>query len=210
MADDPTTPTPDAPTEPTAPTDDPALGAAGEKALDAWKARAKAAEADAKRAKDLEAEVAALKAAQMSDHEKAIDAARKEAADQARTEALGTVNERLLKSELKAATAGQLLDAAAKDLLVDTDVALKLLGLDEIPVTDSGDIDGEAISQAVAAYVTARPHLAASATLQPGIDQGSRTAPAGAKSLDERIADAEAAGNHKLSMSLKTQKLVAR
>lgn len=185
------------------------LGEAGEKALQAWKDRAKKAEADAKRANDLEAELAEIKRSQMDDHEKAIDDARREAAEQARAEALGSVNGRLFTAELKAATTGALLPAAAQDLLVDTTVALKLLGLDEIPVTATGDIDSEAISQAVATYVEARPHLAASATQTPGsVDQGARTT-APAKSIDDEIAEAEAAGNWDLARRLKLHKYAA-
>lgn len=189
--------------------DDDDLGDSGVKALNAWKERAKAAEKDAKRTKDLEAENATLRAAQMSEADKAIEAARKEGADEALAAERATTNGRLLKSELKAATAGKLLPAAATDLLIDSTVALRLLGLDEIPVTSTGDIDGEAISQAVDAYVTSRPHLAASATPPPVIDQGSRQPPPGAKTLDEQIAEAEAAGNWKVSGRLKTQKLLA-
>lgn len=186
------------------------LGEAGEKALQAWKDRAKAAEADAKRANDLQAELDELKRSQMGDHEKAVADARREAAEQARTEALATVNGRLFTAELKAASTGALLPAAAQDLLVDTAVALKLLGLDEIPVTSTGDINSEAISQAVAAYVEARPHLAASATQTPGsVDQGARTT-APAKSIDDEIAEAEAAGDWDRARRLKLHKHAAK
>ena len=202
--------TADPPPPVTADPDDKPLGDAGEKALEAWKARAKSAEADAKRAKDLQAEVDALKAAQMSDQEKAVAEARKEAADAARTEALASVNGRLFRSELKAAVAAKLNESAIADLLIDTDVALKLLALDEIPVTADGDIDSAAIAQHVDAYAAARPHLAASATQTPGpIDQGPRPTGQPAKSIDEQIAEAEAANDWKRSRSLKTQQLLA-
>jgi len=152
-------------------TDDKPLAAEGEKALAAWKERAKKAEAEAKRTPALEAELAALREAQMSEQEKAIDAARKEAADAARAEVLGEATERLFRSELRAATAGKLSDP---DLLSDPMVAQRLLGLDEVPVTVTGDIDSEAISTAVAAFLEAKPHLQAGATRPPDLDQGAR------------------------------------
>lgn len=211
MSDDATTETDDKATgATTTEAGDKPLGEAGEKALQAWKDRAKAAEAAAKRANDLQAELDELKRSQMDDHEKAVDDARREAAEQARTEALASVNGRLFTAELKAATTGALLPAAAQDLLVDTAVALKLLGLDEIPVTDSGDINSEAISQAVAAYVEARPHLAASATQTPGsVDQGARTT-APAKTIDDEIAEAEAAQDWDRARRLKLHKYAAK
>lgn len=213
MADDPTTPEPQ-PGPPSTPEPDPTgdkpLGPEGEKALGIWKDRAKAAEAKAKRADELEAELAQLRQAQMSDQERAIEQARREAAEAAKAEVLGSVNSKLFAAELKAAVAGKLLPAAADDLLVDTTVALRLLGLDEVPVTDTGDIDSEAISQHVAAYVEARPHLAASATQTPGsVDLGARTTPP-AKTIDDEIAEAEAAGDWKLAGRLKTQKMLTR
>jgi len=159
----------DAPSQ--APAEDRPLGEAGEKALAIWKERAKKAEADAKRAAELEAELTKLREEQMTDHEKAIAQARREAAEQARAEALATVNERLFRSELKAATAGKLADP---DLLADPDVAVKLLGFDEIPVTDSGDIDSEAISAAVASLLEAKPYLGAGSATLPSADQGAR------------------------------------
>lgn len=129
------------------------LGEAGEKALQAWKDRAKAAETEAKRAKTLEVELDQLRTAQMSDQERAV----KEAADKARTDTLGEVNKRLFAAELRAEAAGKVADP---DLLADPEVAVRLLGLDEIPVTPSGDIDTEAISAAVASLLEAKPYLA--------------------------------------------------
>lgn len=185
------------------------LGPGGEKALQAWKERAKKAEADAKRAAELQAELDAIKAAQMTDQEKAIADARKEAEAAARAEVLGSVNSRLFTAELKAAMATALRPEAQKDLLVKPEVALALLGLDEYPVTETGDIDSEAISQAVTAYAAARPHLAASATQSPGsADLGARTTPP-PKDIATQIAEAEAAGDWTTAGALKLQQLAA-
>lgn len=196
--------------------EDPPLGPEGEKALQAWKDRAKAAEADAKRTKALEDELAALRAEQMTEQEKAIAAARQEAADGAKAEVLGTVNAKLFAAELKAAAKSDIATADGKhvrltdpSLLADPEVALRLLGLGEIPVTESGDIDTEAISTAVAALVAAKPYLAASATPPAGAaDQGTRTPPA-PKDLDAQIAEAEGKGDWDTTRRLKLHKLAA-
>jgi hypothetical protein len=202
---DPPAPVADPPApagDPPAPvvTDDEALRPEGKKALDAWKARAKAAE-DA---------LAEAQRAQLSDHERALVDARREAGEAATAAANEANVSRLFRAELRAASATKLNEQAIKDLLVDSTAAMRLLGLDEVPVTSDGDLDSEAISQAVASYVEARPFLAASATLGPGgIDQGARQTTAAIKTLAEQIAEAEAAGNWKLSSRLKTQSLLA-
>jgi len=162
MADEPTPPAEPAPAEPATPepapappapaADDKPLGSEGEKALQIWKDRAKAAETDAKRAKELEAELDQLRTSQMSEHEKAL----KEAAANARNETLSEVNQRLFAAELKAASVGKIADP---ELLADPEVAVRLLGLDGVPVTDSGDIDAEAISAAVDSFLESKPYL---------------------------------------------------
>lgn len=209
MADDPTpdqtAPAVDPTPEPQA-TDQP-LGPEGEKALQAWKERARIAEKEAKRAAELEARLADIEAANMTEQEKALDQARKEAAEAARSEVLSTTNERLFAAEVRAAVAGKLNDP---DLLSDPIVAQRLLGFDTPPVTDSGDIDAAAIAEKVASFLEAKPHLAASATQKPtSIDQGARTSTQTVKGLDEQIRDAEAEGDWKLAGSLKLQKLAA-
>lgn len=157
----------------------PELGDAGKKALDQERTARKEAErqlkdavAKAKRADELEAELSKFREDAMSEQEKALEQARNEARDEGRKEALSTSNERLFKAEVKAASAGKIVDA---DLLSDPLVAQRILGLDDIPITDDGDIDGAAIALAVDAMLEAKPHLAVSATRTPGsIDQGAR------------------------------------
>lgn len=189
--------------------DDTPLGPKGEKALAAMKEELRAAKAAAKALPTLQAELDELRAKTMTDHEKELADAVAAARDETRSEVLGTVNSRLFTSELKAATTGVLLPAAAKDLLGKPEVALALLGLDEYPVTDTGDINSEAISQAVTAYVAARPHLAASATQTPGsADLGARTTPP-PKDLAAQVAEAEAAGDWAAAGALKLQQLAA-
>lgn len=153
--------------------DDEPLGDAGKRALAAERQARKEAEKKAKRADELEAELAKLREDAMSEHEKAIDQARKEAAAEARTEALSTANRRLFQAEVKAAAAGKVAD---QELLSDPDVAMRLLGLEEVPVTDNGDVDSEAISVALDGLVERKPYLAVSATRTTGdVDQGARS-----------------------------------
>lgn len=216
---DPPADPPDPPTPPPA-DDDAPLGPEGEKALEAWKQRAKAAERDAKRAGDLEAELTQLREEQMGEHERAIEQARREAREEAEAELTDQTTRRLFGAELKVAASGDIditddegkthtVRLADPSLLADTEVALRLLDLDEIPVTNTGDIDSEAISQAVTTLVTAKPYLAASATPQPGsADQGARTAPP-KKGLEDQIREAEANEDWALAGRLKMQKLAA-
>lgn len=207
---------PPPPPPPPPPPEDKPLGPEGEKALDAFKERARTAEAEVKRLKALEGQLAQIQADQMTEQEKALATARTEAANEARNEVLGTVNQRLFSAELKVAanaaiptTDGKHLRLADPSLLTDPEVALRLLGLGEIPVTESGDIDTEAISTAVAALVAAKPYLAASATPAPGsADQGTRPGPS-SKDLNTQIREAEEAGNWELVGQLKLHKLAA-
>lgn len=148
------------------------LGEPGKKALEAERAKRKEFERKAKRADDLEAEIQQLREQQMSDQEKALDKARKEAAKEARAEAMSEANKRLFRAEVKAAAVGKVADP---ELLADPDVALRLLGLDEVPVTEAGDVDAEAISDALDALVESKPYLAVGDRQPvPGGDQGPR------------------------------------
>lgn len=184
----PDTPRPsDQPDQPTA--DDsgndeeppPELGDPGKQALDRMKADRNAARDEAKA---LRAELDELRTSQMSDHERQI----KEAADAARSEVLAEVNSKLFAAELRGAARGdititddegndQVVRLVDPDLLATPEVAVQLLGLGDIPVTESGDIDTEAISDAVTALVKAKPYLASAtppgnATPQPPPDIG--------------------------------------
>lgn len=188
-------PAPEPASEPAPEPTDPPLGPKGEKALDEWKRRAREAEAKLKEHEN----------ANLSEQERAVAEARTEGEAAARA----AMNSRLFAAELKAASKGLMNDQALSDLATDADSAMRQLGLSEIPVTEDGDIDSEAISQAVDAYVTARPYLAEGATPLPGIDQGSRTPPP-TKTIADAIAEAEAEGNWQLSRQLKSQLTFAK
>lgn len=162
--------------EPSPPED---LGDAGKKALSEERQARKDAErqlkelsSKASRAEELEAELQKFREDAMSDQEKALEQARKEALEQGRNEALTSANERLFKAEVKAASAGKIVDP---DLLSDPLVAQRILGLADIPTTSDGDIDSTAIVEAVDQLLETKPHLAVSATRTPGsADQGAR------------------------------------
>lgn len=137
------------------------LGDAGKKALDAERAERKKAE---RRAKDLDAELAKLREASMSEQEKAVEAARREA----REEAFKSVNQRLVAAEVRAAAGGR---------LADPEDAVRFLDLDQFPISDGGDVDTRAIISAVDGLVKQKPYLAAGATRPAGdADQGARGA----------------------------------
>jgi hypothetical protein len=148
------------------------LGESGKKALAVERAARKEAEKKAKRADELEAELVKLREDAMSEQEKAIAVARKEAAAEARQEATSEAARRLFRAEVKAAAASTVADP---ELLADPDVAMRLLGFDEVPVTESGDVDAEAISAALDRLVERKPYLAVGDRQPvPGADQGAR------------------------------------
>jgi hypothetical protein len=148
-------------TEETTNNDEP-LGDSGKKALEQERAARKAAEKDAKRARELEAELNKLREDQMSEQEKAVNAARKEGA----AEALREANERIARSEAKALATGK---------TRDPEVAVKLLGDLAQFVTDDGDVDTDAMSVALDRLVEEKEYLAVGDRQPvPGADQGAR------------------------------------
>lgn len=126
-----------------------ALGDAGKKALSAMKEREKAARA---RARELEREVAELRAAieskDKTPDEQELDAVRREA----EAAAIARANERILRSEIKAAAAGK---------LADPEDALRYLDLEEFEVDESGNVDTSEISDAIHELLERKPYLSA-------------------------------------------------
>jgi hypothetical protein len=163
---DPATPPaepPATPPAPPAPAPEEPLGPAGMSALVAERAAAAAAKAEAKALKD---RLEALETANLSDQERAIAEARQAA----RAETLTEVNARLFTATAEGKAAGKVADPS---LFTDPDVARKLLGFTDIPVTSDGGIDAEAISTAIDALVAAKPYLAASNGATPPKPTGS-------------------------------------
>jgi len=95
-----------------------------------------------KRARDLEAELATLRTASLSDQEKAVEAARNEG----RNEGL----RRVVEAEVRAAAAGKLANPA---------LAAKLLDVDSFIPTDGGEVSAERIGAALEELLAANPYL---------------------------------------------------
>lgn len=123
-----------------------ALGDAGKKALDAMKAKWKDAD---KLAKD---NAAALAAIQAKLDGKEAEHATEQAKRETEQAALAKANDRILKSEVK---------AAAKGVLADPQDAYKFLDLDAFEVDDDGNVDESAIASALTDLITKKPYLAA-------------------------------------------------
>lgn len=166
MADDTITadaPEAEVPQPETTPAETPAvdLGENGVKALQAERQARKAAEAQMK---DLAAQLDAIRAEQMTDQEKALAAARSEAAAAATAETAAQYERRLLEATVKAQAAGRFRDPAD---------ALKLIDLTDLPRGDDGVIDDSAIGVALDAILAEKPYLATdSAPKWPDGDQG--------------------------------------
>lgn len=165
--------------------DESALGDAGKRALDAMKQRVKDAEtarkAEKARADALEA-AAALR--DKPAEEQAIETAKAEA----RTEALKAANDRILRSELRAAATGKLADP--------TDAAL-YINLSDFTVTDDGEVDSDALNEAISELIEKKPHLAAPKAnrFDGNADQGAKGKEAGPQQLGQADLDRMVAAN---------------
>jgi len=161
MADDPT---PEPSADPT-PDENPDLGEKGEKALAAMKEQVKTLKVEARKAKELESEVAKLREANASEAEKALEAAKAEGDQGARTE-LGSqlTSLRVELAVLKSEDTKKLADP--DDLLVNVNV-------DDI--TDgNGHVDPKALASAIDDLLARKPHLAANAKRVPQVPGGPR------------------------------------
>lgn len=128
------------------------LGDAGKKAIDAMKGERNAARQEAKDAKaELEALKAQLASKDKPAEEQALEQARREAA----AEAVAKANERILRSDVKAAAAGKLQDPA---------MAVKLLDLSQFEANANGDFDAAQITEAIDDLIKASPYLGARGT----------------------------------------------
>lgn len=139
----PAAPTTGTPAEPaTGYPDD--LGDAGKKALDAERKRAEVAEKALKAASD---ELEKVRTANQSDHERAIDQAKKDGA----TEVLAKAQAQVRRSEVRAALLAAGIGANVLDLAAKADA------FTELKVTDDGDVAG--LDQAVADFKKSMPDL---------------------------------------------------
>lgn len=155
------------------PSDDKPLGAAGEKALQEWKDRAKTAEQKAKSAGEiakerdaLAAQLAEFQEATKSEQEKQLDKVRNEALAQGKSESDAAWAARVVKTEVR---------AAAREKFADPSDALAFIDLSNIKVDDDGNTDDKAIQSALDALLKDKPHLAKQQKSSTGsADQGAR------------------------------------
>lgn len=128
-----------------------------------------------------------MRQASMSETEKAIN----EAEQRGRSAATSELAQRLAAAEVRAALTGVVPDPAA--IVEDLNLAKY--------VTDTGDVDQEAVTALRKKYESFAPKPS------PDLKQGKQGS--GAKDIDQQIAEATAAGNHALAISLKRQKAYA-
>lgn len=125
------------------------LGDKGKKALDDMKSKWRS---ERKAAREANQELQKLRRekelADKSDDEKAIETARAEA----RNEAMSEANSRLIRSEARAAASGK---------LADPSLITKLGDLDDIEVDDDGNVDTDALAEAIDNVLESYPSLAA-------------------------------------------------
>jgi hypothetical protein len=177
--------------------DEAELGDAGKKALDAMKAKMRAAETTAKTAlAELAKRDAALAAKDKPAEEVALENARREATETATNAA----NLKLAKSALK---------LAAKGVLADPADALAFIDSSSFDVDDNGDVDSDSLNEAIKDLLARKPHLAAAAAnrFKGGGDNGATPPPKPSATADERAATALAAGDVRGSIAHKLSQL---
>jgi len=188
-----TPPAPNPAAEPGTPPEgdgDAPLGPAGEKALSAWKTRAKEAE---DLAKDQAAKLKAYQDAEKTEAERQADA-------------LAAATERAEKATQLAVSSQ--VEALAASRFQDPQDAVDALKSGTF-LAEDGSVDRTAITAALDDLLTRKPHWAAAEpgprTPRPDPAQGAR--PGTPPNIAQRIAEAEQAGNTKLALALKTQQL---
>lgn len=116
--------------------------------------------------KAAEKELAALRTAAALKDKPAEEQALEQARAEARAEATEKANVRLIRAEVKAAATGKVKNPA---------LALKLIDTSGIDVDDDGEVDSDALNQAIADLLTEYPELAADGSkFGGGADQGAR------------------------------------
>lgn len=145
----------------------------------------KEAKAATKNLEEVQGRLAKLETDSKSDQEKAIEAARREAADEARSEERSKWQGVVLDAQVKA-------KAATK--LADPDYA-RLLDLSGIEVDEDGSIKGD-LDAAIDTLLKEKPALALKGGTRQGIDAGPQGTTAG-ESVDEMFGRAivESVGN---------------
>jgi hypothetical protein len=177
----------------------PELGDAGKQAIDRMKEAKKASDKAAKLANDrADALQAQLDAQSKPAEEQALDNARKEG----ETTANQAANVRIVRSELKAAAAVKLANPLD---------ALAFINPTKFEVDANGEVDSDALNEAIDSLLRERPYLASGRPIpfQGSGDGGAKPEPKPEASLDEQIQSAQLAGNWKAVISLENQKLAS-
>lgn len=143
------------PGNPSEPAGDAPLGPAGEKALDEWKRRAKAAE------KESRTHAARLQELEDRDKSEVQKAAERATAAEQRAAAMA---QRAAKAEVR---------ALAASTFADPSDAAAFLDLAEF-VDEQGDVDSKGIEKALADLLKRKPHLGKEQA-PPSFDSGART-----------------------------------
>lgn len=120
-----------------------------------WKAEARKHERRSKQAQkrieEIEAKLAKIDDANKTEQEKALDAARKEAAEETRTE---------LQNEVRAERLSAAIARQAADKFADIDDAIRLLDTDNADLfNDEGQLQNEALTDALNDLLERKPHL---------------------------------------------------
>lgn len=142
---------------------------------DEWKARSRQWEKEAKAAK---AELDKIRAANMTETERAVELAREEG----RKAALSEVTDRLISAEIRTAATGKLADPT------DAEPMLRAAGLNDALVDKDGNADPKAIAAALERLLKMKPHLAVAAPGRP-LPGGAKKPPAGV-SINDSIRQA--------------------
>lgn len=128
--------------------DDKPLGPPGQKALEAEKAKRRSAQAELRKYKASGLTPDEIAALRKTDGDPDAERIRREA----ETAATKRVNERILRTEIKAAAVGKLADPAD---------AYKFLDLTQFEVDDDGNVDETEIAEAIDQLVDDKPYLKA-------------------------------------------------
>lgn len=176
--------------------DEDALGDPGKRALDAMKAKERAARAENR---DLKAQIAALQAPK--EGEQTPDEVRAEI----EREAAAKFNTRIVRAEVKASAAAT---------FADPEDAVAFLNLSDFDVDENGDVDPVDIEDALTDLLARKPHLAKQGDTQrvtkkrvPEVPADPAHAQSKPESLDDRIAKAQAAGDYKTVIALQNERL---
>lgn len=116
--------------------------------------------------KAAEKELARVKAELANKDKPADEQALESARAEARAEATEKANTRIVRAEVKAAAVGKVKNPA---------LVLKLIDISEIEVDDDGEVDADAVNQAIADLIEQYPELTADGSKFSGsADQGAR------------------------------------